>query len=424
MFNLGLLIKTLSIQTKSNQDSSMVTFIENFLSKNKIKFKKDGYGNIYVKKGKSKSYPCIVSHIDTVHSLIGDNNFKIFKLDDILYAMNSLLGSQTGIGGDDKVGVYITLQLIKDLDNIKAVFYRNEEIGCLGSKHSIQNKKSFYNNCNFILQCDRKYKSDLITTSGGIKMCSTDFTNALQPYMKKYDFKEETGISTDVDKLVKEGVGISCVNISSGYYRPHTDTEVVKISEVNNTFDFVKDVIENLGTTRFEYEYTPPKYTYSYTTYKSDSTTYPKSTNIYFSKPVPKYIYKNVKLSTYSDFNVLNYGEEVSHGVYEYSLREEETLIPVKNHKCNICNSKGTIVYYPKEDIFMCKKCSRIKDALVSDEKEISSLYHKLKITSNSEDFVFDNLGHCWIKKDDSEWDNALKSYRLLDYEDRYRLAY
>lgn len=421
MFNLGLLIKTLSVQSKSNDDSNMIKFVKNFLSKNKIKYKEDTYGNIYVTKGKSKSYACVVSHMDTVHPMIDKEYFKIFKLKDILYAMNVELGEQVGIGGDDKVGIYITLQLLKDLDNIKAVFYRNEEIGCLGSKHSIQHEKSFYNDCNFILQCDRKYKSDFITRSGGTKMCSTDFINSVTPYMEKYGFKEETGISTDVDKLVKGDVGISCVNISSGYYRPHTDTEIVKISEVLNTFNFVTDIINNLGNTKFEYKYVP---TPTYSNF-GNSFTYPISRKIYFDKIVPKYIYQNIKLSKYPEFNIINSNKNEIENSYEYSLKDEEQLIPVKGINCDICKSKDTMIYYPKDDIFMCKKCGKIlnDDTNLKKNEQIDNLYHKLKITSKGEDFVFNNLAVCWIKKDDSEWSSVLGSYMPLD-EDRYKLAY
>ncbi len=421
MFNLGLLIKTLSIQSESNNDSNMIKFVKNFLSKNRIKYKEDTYGNIYVTKGQSKSYACIVSHMDTVHPIIDKEYFKVFKLKDILYTMNTELGEQIGIGGDDKVGVYITLQLLKDLDNIKAVFYRNEEIGCLGSKYSIQHEKSFYNNCNFILQCDRKYKNNFITESGGIKMCSTDFIDSVTPYMEKYGFKEERGISTDVDKLVKGDVGISCANISSGYYRPHTNTEIVKISEVLNTFNFVTDVINNLGGVKFEYEYIPAS---TYDNFKS-SFTYPVNNKIYFDKIIPKYIYQNIKPSKYPEFNIINNSKNAIENFYEYSLKDEEQLIPVKDVNCNICKGENTIVYYPKDDIFMCKKCGKIlsDDTNLKNNKQINNLYRKLKITSKGEDFVFNNLEICWIKKDDSKWSYALNSYATLD-EDRYKLAY
>src|SRR5574344_1456652 len=46
----------------------------------------------------------------------------------------------------------IDLQALKDFDNIKVVFYSNEEIGHLGSRYSIKNHKDFYTDVNFVLQ--------------------------------------------------------------------------------------------------------------------------------------------------------------------------------------------------------------------------------------------------------------------------------
>jgi hypothetical protein len=37
------------------------------------------------------------------------------------------LGKPTGIGGDDKCGVYACLELLKELPNLKAAFFVSEE---------------------------------------------------------------------------------------------------------------------------------------------------------------------------------------------------------------------------------------------------------------------------------------------------------
>lgn len=159
---------------------------------------------------------------------------------------------------DDKVGIFVNLQALIDFDNIKAVFYRNEEIGHLGSKHSITNHKKFYEDCNFVLQCDRKGNNEFLTTSAGVKLCSTDFINNVKPYVEKHGFTvKDNGISTDVDTLVSKGVGISCVNIGSGYFYPHTDREVINIKDVGRTYALVFDIVDNFAYTRFKHKYKP-----------------------------------------------------------------------------------------------------------------------------------------------------------------------
>jgi di/tripeptidase len=98
--DLKLLKEVLSIQSKSNLEERMVTYLTNYFNKHNIVFSKDSYGNIYITKGESTTYPCIVAHMDTVHKLIPVEDFKVFDLNnEILYAMDVSIGEQVGIGG-------------------------------------------------------------------------------------------------------------------------------------------------------------------------------------------------------------------------------------------------------------------------------------------------------------------------------------
>ncbi len=243
---IKLLKKILSIQTSSEDDTRLIKYITDFLSSIKLPYFKDDYGNIYVIKGKSDKYPCVVSHVDTVHDIL--NFVKIFQSDEILFAFNKIKGKQCGIGGDDKVGVFLALQLLlnSDIKELKVVFYRKEEGGRLGSKYSILNNKDFYKDCNYVIQCDRYGRHDLINKIGFHKIASDEFLNDIDHIMKKYNYKTYNGISTDVLSLYEGKIGISCVNVSCGYYLHHTDHEVVNIDDVENTYLFVLDIIKEI----------------------------------------------------------------------------------------------------------------------------------------------------------------------------------
>ena len=99
-----LLIDTLSIQTTSGNEYAMISHIKDFCISNvpdaKVEIKDN---NIYITKGKSDIYPCIVSHTDTVHDI--HKEFQVFDDDGILFAFDKSQGLQVGVGGDDKVGV-------------------------------------------------------------------------------------------------------------------------------------------------------------------------------------------------------------------------------------------------------------------------------------------------------------------------------
>ena len=72
-----LLIDTLSVQTSSGKEEQMIQYIINFCIKNvpTAKIQVDN-NNIYVTKGDSDIYPCIVSHTDTVHDI--HKHYKVF----------------------------------------------------------------------------------------------------------------------------------------------------------------------------------------------------------------------------------------------------------------------------------------------------------------------------------------------------------
>ena len=98
------LIDTLSIQSSSGNEYQMIAYIKDFCFKNvpeaKVEIKDN---NIYITKGVSDVYPCIVSHTDTVHDI--HKNYRVFDDNGCIFAFNSETGTQVGVGGDDKVGI-------------------------------------------------------------------------------------------------------------------------------------------------------------------------------------------------------------------------------------------------------------------------------------------------------------------------------
>ena len=85
-------------------------------------------GNTYITKGMhAKTYPCVVAHTDTVHDIHKD--FTLYDDNTIMFAMDMTQGLQVGIGGDDKVGIYVALEMLRELDVVKVAFFRDEETG-------------------------------------------------------------------------------------------------------------------------------------------------------------------------------------------------------------------------------------------------------------------------------------------------------
>lgn len=260
-----LLYECLLIQSNSKDETRMVEFITDKLTEWNIHYEIDEVGNILATKGHAELYPTLACHMDTVHDLV--EKFLIFENEDIIFAMDGKDTSQTGIGGDDKVGVFIALSCIKDMDICKAVFFTREEIGCYGSGRV---SNDWFSNSSFIAQVDRKGATDFVTTATGTVLCSTDFKTAVSPYLTKWGYTDYTnGGLTDVVTLVENSVGTSCFNMSCGYYDPHSDNETIKISDVQATWGIIWDLFHNLNHKRWTHvtvkkQYTPAKTTTSY----------------------------------------------------------------------------------------------------------------------------------------------------------------
>lgn len=215
-------------------------------------------GNIYIEKGDAPQKPCIVAHMDTVHDIVED--LSILDIDGKLTGFNKVQMNQTGIGGDDKVGIFIALQCLHHFDNIKVAFFRDEEVGCVGSSAAYM---CFFDNCTFVLQCDRKGNKDFITNASGTELSSSVFQKSIKSTIKKYGYSFADGMMTDVMTLKQNGLEVSCANISCGYYNPHCENEYVVVDDVMNCLSMVMDIISSFGTKQFAHKYTP-KYTPTY----------------------------------------------------------------------------------------------------------------------------------------------------------------
>lgn len=418
--NIRFLTEILSIPSKSKDDAHMINYLEKYFSNENISYEKDEYGNYYITKGNKALFPCIVAHIDTVHAVIPPNKFKVVNIaNTLLYAMNIEEGLQTGIGGDDKVGVYIALQALKELKHVKIVLYRDEEIGHLGSAYSIKNKKDFYNDCSFILEPDRKNNSDFIYYSGGLKLYSDNFEKAVEKYLTKYAYSKVVGVSTDVDTLVRNDVGVSCANISCGYYRPHTSTEVVNIKDVKKAYNLIIDLCRDLGQTKFEYHYVEPLKVHRNTSYFSsfidqDSLYKKDASDTFIIRPsyleeIPKYRGQFYKIK--KGYAMLAYSGEVDELDLDkiYILNSEHSLIKV-NTECPYHKEKNSIYYIVSENCFYCIDCNKYIEVSLE-----TPLYEALKMTVNNQVFVYDSYINAWYKEEEAIWDKIYARYKLKE---------
>ncbi|MES4791697.1 MAG: hypothetical protein C4321_00755 [Chloroflexota bacterium] len=210
-------------------------------------------GNIYVTKGKAETYPCIIAHTDTVHPPIPDRDFSVRSYQGIFYGWDRRWHRQVGCGGDDKVGIFLALDALRHLPAVKAAFFRDEEVGCLGS---LVADLTFFDDVEFVLQFDRRGYGEIVTRIGNTELCGEDFLNELRPLLKRHDWQEVNGLLTDVLALKERGLAVSAVNIACGYYRPHTDGEYVVIDDVRRVRHVMYEMIDVLAGRRWSHHVT------------------------------------------------------------------------------------------------------------------------------------------------------------------------
>lgn len=195
----------------------------------KQKLNKDEFGNLFLSIGESKIL--FTAHLDTYSSKVEEVSHKIeggfLKTD-----------QNTILGGDNKVGCAILINMIKKNIPGHYYFFCGEEVGRLGSE--FHNKKIKDGEYTLALTFDRKEIGSVCTHQRGIKLCNDNLSKFLISELSKsgYTFKEDYfGLSCDTFSF-NEKVN-NCLNISTGVYDEHKVTERVDINYYKAIFNWV-----------------------------------------------------------------------------------------------------------------------------------------------------------------------------------------
>lgn len=312
MKNIEKFKELLAVQSVSYNQKQMTKYLKSEFRKiDGVTFhEKDE--NIFVTKGKGLM-PCVVSHIDTVHAITSD--LYPLQIGDNITGFNRKTLTQSGIGGDDKVGIWVCLEVLRNFDNVKVAFFSNEEVGCKGSYDT---DLKFFEDCTFVLQCDRQGNKDFVNNACGVELSSKGFQDAIQETLKDFGYSFTDGGMTDVMALKENGLEISCANMSCGYYNPHRPNEYINIIDVENVKNLVFSLISQFGSIVFPHEYVPYRW---------------NTKNDWLDKPI-----KKGKI----DYDFLDYTgkKEKMHGI---------------SHHCENCSNE--VDFYDELDDYFCTHC-------------------------------------------------------------------
>ena len=256
--NIDFLKEVLSLPSISSNESMVRDYILKFAEENQILSTVDQKGNVYLTKGSEKMtsgeyYPCVVSHMDTVHRshieyIINKERLDIVENGGKLTARRPNTDKQTGIGGDDKCGVYVCLEMFNKFDVLKGAFFVEEEINMLGSQ---QADDKFFENVGYAIQFDAPSDNWISEVCSGVKLFDQEFKDEITQTLNESGYtKFSIDPFTDVTQLATK-YDFNCLNLGCGYYRQHTDFEYVVIEEVSNSLKAGEKLITKLGLEKY-----------------------------------------------------------------------------------------------------------------------------------------------------------------------------
>jgi hypothetical protein len=197
----------------------------------------------------------LVAHMDTVHR----------ERCKTIVCIGDRISSPQGIGGDDRCGVFIIMNLVKEL-HCSVLLCEDEEVGCVGAHKFVNAKRKFKDEAgnetevryideldvNYMIELDRKGNNDAVFYSCDNK----EFISFVEDAT---NYKFAYGSVSDISVLMPEAK-LSAVNLSCGYYNAHTLTEYVLYDEMMDTVEAARALIKEKCDKPFEY--IKKKYTY------------------------------------------------------------------------------------------------------------------------------------------------------------------
>jgi Cellulase M and related proteins len=227
-----LLLDIFHIPSITRNEGAMAEFIKKYLVSINKSFETDEKGNIFNVSFKDK--PLLSSHMDTVQDKIDAKLVEYIKI------RSGVLSGYGVIGGDDKCGIYIMLDLLRSFD-FNFIFSTAEESGGDGAKYFVE--KADFSNILYGLVLDRRSKGDIICTNNNYG--TKEFESVLLEIGKVFGYSASSGTFSDANAIRKK---ISCANLSVGYYNPHSKNEFVLIKDLSNALKFVAGILKNVNT--------------------------------------------------------------------------------------------------------------------------------------------------------------------------------
>ena len=185
----------------------------------------------------------LIAHLDTVHEeprgMPTDINI------DYSDSPGGVLSCTEGIGGDDRAGVYIIMEIIKSID-CHVLFCEDEEKHGIGAEKFCET--DVRPDVQFIVEFDRRDRDHAVFYNCHNK----DFCD----FVTSFGFNKKTGSFSDISVIAKH-LEIAAVNLSSGYYNAHNPNEYIVLDDIDSIIERAIPLIADVSK---KYEYVEHHY--------------------------------------------------------------------------------------------------------------------------------------------------------------------
>lgn len=198
----------------------------------------------------------LVAHMDTVHKVLP----SLFVYD----LTKDAVSCAEGIGGDDRCGVYMILEIVKNY-NCSVLFCEDEEVGGVGARKFIKTDlaKELVSQFNYAIELDRRGKNDAVFYD-----CDNE---EFEEFITKEFYELAYGSFSDIS-VVAPFLKCAAVNLSCGYHCAHTTDEYVVLHEMEKSIEEVCKILERTTENdKFEYIEAKSYYGSYYQSYYSGS---------------------------------------------------------------------------------------------------------------------------------------------------------
>ena len=249
---LDLLKRLLAVRTWTFHEEAMVSFLVDHVKNRGVarggKLSVDEHKNVFIIKGNARFAPCVAAHTDTVHKW---TKIQIVQQDGILFGVDEQ-GQRTGLGGDDKAGVFICLELLERSENLAVALFAAEEAAGAGAYRA---EPEFFRKVGCVIEFDCPGGGMFSHSAGGEQLFANrgEFIQTLLPVLVERGLTNwQRHPLTDATALRKR-FDLSCLNLSAGYRNWHRRDEFVVLEEVEAAIGTGQALLQALGCRRYPF---------------------------------------------------------------------------------------------------------------------------------------------------------------------------